>query len=179
MAECLLGRIEATAVQRAEIFAQAGADILFLGDDVGMQHSVMMSDSLYCAWLKPALIGVIAAARRVKPDILIFYHSCGFVTPFISHFIEAGVDVLNPLQTESMDFEAIHARYGDVLSFYGTIGTQTTMPFGTPGEVKAAVHRNLGIAGEKGGLLIAPTHVLEPDVPWENIMAFVEACREF
>ena len=68
--------------------------------------------------------------------------------------------------------------YGDRLSFHGTIGTQTTMPFGSPQEVKDTVKRNLRIAGERGGLLAAPTHLLEPEVPWDNVLAYVEACRE-
>ena len=93
--------------------------------------------------------------------------------------MEAGVEVLNPVQPECMDFAEIHAEYGKKLSFWGTVGTQSTMPFGTPDEVKAVVRRNLEIAGEAGGLLCTPTHLLEPEVPWENIEAYVEACREF
>jgi uroporphyrinogen decarboxylase len=53
------------------------------------------------------------------------------------------------------------------------------MPFGTPDDVKAAVRRNLDIVGPQGGLLVAPTHLLEPEVPWANILALVEACREY
>ena len=53
------------------------------------------------------------------------------------------------------------------------------MPFGTPAEVRRIVHRNLGIAGSKGGLLCTPTHMLEPEVPWENIVAYVKACRDY
>ena len=53
------------------------------------------------------------------------------------------------------------------------------MPFGTPEEVKAQVKKNLDIAGKKGGLFVAPTHLIEPEVPWENILAYVEACREY
>lgn len=68
----------------------------------------------------------------MKPDIVVLYHSCGFVTPFIPHLIDAGVDVLNSVQPECMDFREIHAEFGGVLSFHGTVGTQTTMPFGTP-----------------------------------------------
>ena len=66
-------------------------------------------------------------------------------------------------------------EFGGRLSFNGTIGTQTTMPFGTPEEVKATVRRNLELAGPRGGLLCCPTHMLEPEVPWENIEAYVEA----
>jgi uroporphyrinogen decarboxylase len=176
-AERLLDIVTGSAVLRAEAFARAGVDLLYLGDDVGMQRTPMMSMSLYTTWLKPRLARVIGAARAVKPDIVILYHSCGFVTPFIPHLIDAGVDVLNPVQPECMDFGKIHAEFGDVLSFHGTIGTQTTMPFGTPDEVKNTVWKNAEIAGNRGGLWASPTHLLEPEVPWENVVAYVEACR--
>lgn len=175
----LLDRVTEIAIWRAEAFARAGVDILYLGDDIGMQRTPMMGDALYTAWLKPRLKRVIDAARAIHPGVIVFYHSCGFVTPFIDHLIEAGVDVLNPIQSESMDFREIHARYGDRISFHGTIGTQTTMPFGTPEEVRAAVTENLSIAGPRGGLFVAPTHVLEPEVPFENVLAYVQACREY
>ena len=102
LAEYLLDRVTEMAVARAEFFAQTGADALFLGDDVGMQRSIMMSVSLYCTWLKPRLKRVIDAARAFKPDILVLYHSCGYVEPFIPHLMEAGVDVLDPVQPECM-----------------------------------------------------------------------------
>ena len=99
------------------------------------------------------------------------------MTPFIEDLIDAGIDVLNPVQPECMDFKEIHDAYGDRLSFWGTLGTQTTLPFGTPEEVRELVLRNLKIAGPKGGLLCTPTHLVEPEVPWENMEAYVEACR--
>lgn len=179
IAEVLLDRVTALSVLRAESFARSGADVLFLGDDIGMQHSIMMSEDLYCTWLKPRLAKVISAARAVKPDIVVFYHSCGFVTPMIPHLIDAGIDVLNPVQPECMDFGEIHSQFGDRLSFHGTIGTQTTMPFGTPDEVRREVFKNLEIAGDKGGLFVAPTHLLEPEVPVENVIAYIDACRDF
>ena len=178
-AEWLLDEITKRSEIRAASFAEAGVDCLFLGDDIGMQHSIMMSRPFYNTWLQPRLKRVIQAARAVKPDILIFYHSCGFVTPFIPDLLDAGIDVLNPVQPECMDFAELHAQYGDVLSFHGTLGTQTTMPFGTPEEVREVVRRNLAIAGPKGGLWVAPTHLLEPEVPLANVLAYVEACRDF
>lgn len=107
------------------------------------------------------------------------YHTCGYVEPLIENLIEAGVDILNPVQPECMAFDAIHARYGSRLSFNRTLGTQTTMPFGTPAEVRSAVFRNLERAGAGGGLFCCPSHVLEPEVPWENVEAYVAACKEF
>jgi len=97
----------------------------------------------------------------------------------IDDLIEAGIDVLNPVQPECMNFAELHAEFGDRLSFNGTIGTQSHMPFGTPDEVRKVVFENLQIAGDKGGLLCCPTHMLEPEVPWENVEAYVKACRDF
>ena len=70
-------------------------------------------------------------------------------------------------------------EFGGSVSFHGTIGTQTTMPFGTPDEVRAKVFEHMEIAKTLGGLLPAPTHLLEPEVPWENILAYAEACRDY
>jgi uroporphyrinogen decarboxylase len=176
-AEWLLDAVTERSCTRAASFAAAGVDCLFLGDDIGMQHSIMMSRDMYRTWLQPRLKRVIDAARAVKPDIIVLYHSCGYVAPFIPDLMEAGIDVLNPVQPECMDFTELHAAYGEVLSFHGTLGTQTTMPFGTPDEVRAVVRKNLAIAGPKGGLWVAPTHLLEPEVPIANVLAYVDACR--
>ncbi len=179
MATVLLDKVTDISVQNAVSFAKAGADCIYLGDDVGMQHTIMMSESLYGEWLKPRLKRIIDAAKAVNPDILIFYHTCGHVTELIPQLIEAGIDVLNPVQPESMDFRQLHEHFGDRLSFHGTIGTQTTMPFGTPEEVRQKVFENLDIAGEHGGLYVCPTHMLEPEVPVENIVAYIQACADY
>ncbi len=179
IAEYHLNRVTEIACKQAAAYAHAGVDILLLGDDVGMQESIMMSREMYVDWLKPRLKKVIETAKQIKPDILISYHSCGYVLPLIPDFIEAGIDILNPFQPECMDFKELHTQFGDEISFWGGLGTQTTMPFGNPEDVRREVFRNLEIAGDKGGLLVAPTHLLEPEVPWDNILAYVGACRDF
>ncbi|MBR5446523.1 MAG: hypothetical protein IKV57_10380 [Clostridia bacterium] len=179
MAEILLDRVTEIAMTRAVNYAKAGVDGIFLGDDIGMQHTCMMSNELYGEWLKPRLKRVIDAAKAVNPELLIFYHSCGHVTELIPQLIEAGVEILNPVQPECMDFAKIHAEYGDVLSFHGTIGTQSTMPFGTPEEVRKTVFENLKTAGRNGGLYVCPTHLLEPEVPLENVIAYIQACIDW
>jgi len=175
----LLDKMTEIAICRAESYASAGVDMIHMGDDIGMQKSTMMSESFYCEWIKPRIKKVITAAKAINPEVLVEYHSCGYVVPFIPHLIDVGVDILNPVQPECMNFEKLHSEFGDVLTFSGTIGTQTTMPFGTPDEVRAEVFRNLKIAGKgKGGLLVEPTHMLEPEVPWENIEAYINACKD-
>jgi len=177
LAEALLDKLTAFSCERATNFARAGVDIIHLGDDVGTQRSLLMSEEMYCAWLKQRIKKVIDTARAIRPDILIYYHSCGYIAPLIKHLIDAGIDILDPVQPESMDFAEIHADFGDRLSFNGTLGTQTTLPFGTPAEIKELIWKNLDIAGENGGLLPCPTHTIEPEVPWENIMAYIETCK--
>ena len=179
IAAYIFDKVTEQAIIRAQSFAKAGVDIIYLGDDIGMQNGPMMSTDMYRTWLKPRLKKVVDAIRKINPHILVFYHSCGTVTEFIPDLIDCGIDVLNPIQSECMDFAKIYHTYGDKLSFHGTIGTQTTMPFGTPQEVKEQVWKNLNIAKKYGGLFVAPTHLLEPEVPWENIDAYVEACREY
>lgn len=179
MATVLLDKVTELAVMQAESYAQAGADAIFLGDDVGMQHSIMMSVSLYEQWLMPRLKQVIDAAKAINPNLIVFYHSCGRVTELIPSLIKAGIDVLDPVQPETMNFCELHEMYGDRLSFHGTLGTQSVMPFGTPEEVRETVFENLDIAGEKGGLFVCPTHLLEPEVPVENVIAYIQACADY
>ncbi len=175
----MLDTITDIACQHLALYAEAGADVVELGDDIGMQSTIMMSQEMYRTWLQPRLTKVIATVKRIKPDILVFYHSCGYVEPLIPNLIEAGIDILNPVQPECMPFDRIHKKYGQQLSFNGTLGTQTTMPFGTPKDVRATVLKNLELAGPAGGLYCCPTHLLEPEVPWANVEAYVKACKEF
>jgi uroporphyrinogen decarboxylase len=178
-ADYLFDKVTEAAVHKITVYAEAGAEHIHIGDDIGMQQAPMMSLEMYRDWLKPRLKKVIEAAKRVNPDVLISYHSCGYVQPFIPDLIDAGIDILNPIQTESVSFEDIHREYGQVLSFWGTIGTQTVMPYASPDDVKLEVRKNLDIAGVKGGLWCTPTHILEPEIPWENILEYVEACNEY
>ena len=175
----IFDKLTEDAIIQCTSFAKAGVDIIRMGDDVGMQSTIMMSVDMYSKWIKPRLKKVIDEVKKVNPDVLIQYHSCGYITPFIDHLVDAGIDILNPVQPESMEFKEIYDKYKDKLSFNGTIGTQTTMPFGTPEEVYNKVHDNLNIVGPMGGLFCAPTHILEPEVPWENILAYVKACKDY
>ncbi len=178
MAVALLDTLNHVLVESARRLAQAGVDVLRLGDDVGWQQGMIMSPACWRQWMKPRIADVISAAKRVKPDLLVFYHTDGNVEPIIHDFIEVGVDILNPVQPECMDPAEIKRAYGDRLAFWGTIGTQTTLPFGTPDEVRRVVRERIETVGPEG-LLLAPTHVIEPEVPWENIVAFVEAVEEY
>ena len=161
-------------------FARAGIDIIGLGDDVGMQTGMMLSVPMWRKHLKPRLAKVIAAIREASGNrkVWVHYHSDGDIMPIVEELIEVGVDILNPVQPECMSADELTRRYGRQLGLSGMVGTQTTMPFGTPADVRrrvqeiAALHRDHGAR-----VMIAPTHVLEPDVPFENILALVEETK--
>jgi uroporphyrinogen decarboxylase len=176
-ATTLLDRIAEKRVVQARRYAELGADVICYGDDVGTQRGMLMSVTMWQRWLKPRLARTIAAARAIRRDVLVFYHSDGDVTAIIPDLIEIGVDILNPIQPECMDPVALKRAFGDRLSFWGTIGTQSTFPFGGPEDVRREVRARIATVGVGGGLFLAPTHVIEPEVPFDNIVAFVEAVR--
>jgi uroporphyrinogen decarboxylase len=178
-ANILLDKITEFACAKAKAYAEAGTDILSLGDDIGTQTSIMFDTELWEKWLQPRLIKVIQAAKKAKPDILIFYHSCGYILPFIDKLIESGVEILNPIQPECMSFDEVCKCYGNSLSFWGTLGTQQLLPYGTADEVYNQTIANLIRCGSKGGIVIGPTHMVEPEVPWENLVAIIEGINAF
>jgi uroporphyrinogen decarboxylase len=161
-------------------------DILWLADDFGTQRALMMRPTVWRTWFKERLRTVITAAKNARRpstgsgrELLVAFHSDGKIDEIIPDLIEIGVDVLNPVQPEVMDPAAIKREFGRDLAFWGGLGTQTTLPFGSPDEVRRTVRDLIATVGAGGGFLIAPTHVVEPEVPWENIIAFVEAVEEF
>lgn len=176
----LFTRHAADLVAKAEQIALTGADILQTGSDMATQIAPLMSPDMWREWIFPIMRDAIAAARRIKPDILVFYHSDGNVEPLIEGFIEAGVDILDPIQPECMDIAAVKRKYGSRLSFHGGIGVQSVMPFGTPQEVRETVRRTIEtMSAGGGGYLCSTAHMIRPEVPWANVMAFVETVKEF
>ncbi len=179
MAEACLERIARVQARLCAKLAEAGIDIIVYGDDVGTQKSLMMSLELWRKFIRPVTERVIKAAKEICADVICYYHSDGVINEIIPELIEIGVDVLNPVQPECMDPVEIKKLYGDRLSFWGTVGTQTTMPFGTREDVENNVKQMIETVGKGGGLVLAPTHLLEPEVPWENILAFVDAVKKY
>ncbi|MBN1445293.1 MAG: hypothetical protein JW957_04210 [Candidatus Omnitrophica bacterium] len=174
----ILDRFMERNLNIAVLAAKAGVDIITTGDDIANQNSLMFSKSMWRNFIRDKWAKVYAAAREIKPDIKIWYHSDGNVMEIVPEMIEIGLTILNPVQPECMDLVKLKKQYGKQLVFDGTVGTQTTMPFGSPEEVKRVVRERKKELGYDGALILSPTHVLEPEVPIENIEAFISACKE-
>ena len=151
-----------------------GVDMIWLGDDVGGQNAMLMSPRMWRQYFKPRMADLITSLRAINPHIKIAYHTDGVIYPIIPDLIEIGLDVLNPIQPMAMDPVRLKNEYGRTLCFWGSLDIQQTLPFGTPGQVKAEVITRLKTIGRGGGLLIGPTHNLQLDTPLENFWAMVE-----
>ena len=179
LAEILLERLTELSVFKARACAQAGVDALFVYEDVATQRGLLMSPGMWRTQLKPRMGRVIRAAREIRPDLPVLYDSDGDISEIIDDLLEMGVTAISPMQPECMDLDAIYSRYQGRLVFWGTIGVQRTMPYGSPADVRRAVRYSIDTYGRDGGLVIGPAHVISPDIPWDNIMAFFEAVEEF
>lgn len=176
-AESILDRLTERNVRCAEAVARAGADMLYSGDDIATQRGMVYHPDTWRKFIKSRWAKVYAAARAIKPDIQIWYHSDGDIESVIPELIEIGLTILNPMQPECMNIERIFRTYGDKVLFDGTMGTQSTFPFGTSDEMRRTVKERIELFGTTA--MLAPTHVLEPEVPIENIVAFFEACDTY
>lgn len=179
LADALLDRVTDIQCFVTRRFAEAGVDLIRTGDDVGTQRGMMISPEMWRRWLKPRLARLIEAAKDANPDVKVLYDSDGNFDPIIPEMIDIDLDVLAPIQPECNDPARLKREYGDRLSFWGSIGVQSTLPFGTPEDVREEVRQRMDTIGRGGGLVIAPSHVIPPEAPWENVLAFFAAVEEF
>jgi uroporphyrinogen decarboxylase len=162
----------------ARKLVEMGVDMIWIGDDVGAQNSMLISPDTWRQFLKPRLATFISTLKSIDPEVKIAYHSDGDIFSIIPDLIEIGLDVLNPIQPRSMDPEKVKKKYGDKLCFWGSIDEQHTLPFGTPAEVEREVITRLKTLGKNGGLILGPTHHVQLDTPLENFWAMVNTIKK-
>lgn len=152
-------------------------DILRQADDLGTQESLFFSPEMFRTYIKPRAAKFVELAHSHGAKFM--FHSCGAIMPLIDDLIEIGVDILDPLQAaaKGMDPRVLKERFGDRICLHGGIDTQYLLPQGSPEEVAAEVRRRAEILGHGGGYILAPCHVLQLDVPTENVLAMRDAGR--
>ena len=153
-------------------------DMIWLGDDVGMQKTMLMPPELWRKYLKPRMAKLISSYKAKNPDILVAYHSCGYIEPIIDELIEIGLDVLNPIQPLAMDPAVIKDKFGDRLSFWGAICVQETLPHGTEQTIRDEVKLRMETIGKGGGYMMSPAHTIQADTSLENVLAFYKAAKD-
>jgi len=164
---------QALAAARGEI------DLVFTADDIGSQRGLLMSLPMWEACVKPHHARLNAALHEF--GVKVIYHTDGAVMDAVEGLIEMGIDVLQALQfsAEGMDPWVLKQRWGDRLCFEGGVSVQTTLPFGTPDDVRAEVERLIEVLGRGGGYILGPSHAIQAGTPPENIVAMFDTAASY
>lgn len=155
-------------------------DILRFGDDLGMDTGLFMSPEKYRAIFKPyhrQLCDYVHSHSNMK----VLLHSCGSIYPIIGDLIDAGYDILNPVQTTArqMDPEVLKREFGRDITFWGGgCNTRTVLNRAAPQEVYDYTRRMIDIFMQDGGFVFNQEHNIMPDVPPENILAMYQAVHD-
>jgi hypothetical protein len=154
---------------------------LITGTDFGAQNNLFISEQSYRDLYKPFHKAVNDWVHE-NTEWKSFIHSCGSIVKLIPDFIDAGFDILNPVQTAAagMDPQELKERFGQRIVFWGGgVDTQKTLPFGTPEEVRREVRERVEIFARGGGFVFAGIHNIQAGVPIENLLALFETFRKY
>ena len=173
------------ALKNLELYRQAVGEriqvIWLSGTDFGTQCGTMQSREIFLDLYKPYYKKVNDWIHK-NTSWKTFFHSCGAIEPLIGDFIDAGVDILNPVQCSAagMDPKYLKEKYGEKIVFWGGgVDTQKTLPLGSPEEVRKQVLERLSVFSPGGGFVFAAVHNIVAKVPPENVVAMFDAVREF
>jgi len=172
------------AVKNLELVYQAVGDkvdvVVTSGTDFGTQDGTFISPDMFREFYKPYYQRVNDWIHQNTPW-KVFLHTDGSITTLLDDFVEAGVDILNPVQcsAKNMDPRMLKGKYGDKLVFWGGgVDTQKTLPFGSPDEVRKEVVERCHVFGKGGGYVFSAIHNIQPDVPIDNLIAMLRAFQE-
>ena len=156
-------------------------DVVVEADDLGGQNSTLMSPRTYRELIQPRHQRLFSFIKGQAP-VKVFYHTCGAVRSLIPDLIDAGIDILNPVQISAagMDLHELKQEFGKDLVFWGGgVDTQQVLWTASPGEICDHVRKNIDALAPGGGFVFAAVHDIQANVPPENIMAMWEAWQEY
>ena len=162
----------------AKNLVRRGVDMIWIGDDVGAQHSMLISPDTWRRFFREKMAFFISELKQMNPTVKLAYHSDGYIMQIIPELIEIGVDILNPIQPGSMDPAEVKKIAGDRICLWGTIDEQNTLPYGNPEKVRREIAERVRTVGRKGGLILSPTHNVQLDTPIENYLAMIDAIKQ-
>ena len=154
--------------------------VFITGTDFGTQNGPFISGAAYRKLFQPFHRRVNDWVHR-HTSWKTFIHSCGSIVKLLPDMVEAGFDVVNPVQCSAagMDPRTLKQQFGDRVTFWGGgVDTQKTLPFGTPDEVRKEVKERIEVFGAGGGFVFNTVHNVQAGVPVENLVALYEAVRE-
>ena len=171
----LLDRLTDLFLSFVTVWKDVPADAIMFGDDWGYQQGVILGPDRWRKFIKPRWARVYDAVHAQGK--LAISHSCGSVVDIMPDIIEIGLDILESVQPEArgMNPYELKRRWGSEITFWGCLGSQSTIQFGSPQEIRSEVQRLCTEMGAGGGYILAPAKSLQPGTPIENAAAVVEA----
>lgn len=157
-------------------------DVIQFGDDLGTQVALQISVEMYREMIKPYHKKIFRYVRDRWPGLKVFLHSCGAIADLIPDLIDAGVEVLNPVQISArgMDPVMLKREFGKDISFWGGgADMQHTVVNGSLEEIRDEVRRLIDIFSKDGGYVFTQVHNIQANVPPEKIMAIYETAAEY
>lgn len=157
-------------------YIEFDVDCVHLNDDYGQQHGLIMGPQNWRKYFKP---GIKTMAEMIhKAGKYVYMHSCGDISEIMPDLIEIGIDILNPLQPETMDVFSLKKEYGNSISFHGGVSEQKVLARGTQADVRTEVLEKLEKLGKRGGYICAPSQEITKDVSIENILEFIKIVKQ-
>jgi len=149
-------------------------DGVMFGDDWGDQRGVILGPDRWRDMIKPHYAKLYSRVKAAGKFVLT--HCCGSVADILPDMIEIGLDVLESVQPEArgMNPYELKKRYGDKITFWGGLGSQSIIPFGTPDELRTEIRNLAGQMGKGGGYILAGSKGLQPETPTPNAVAILE-----
>jgi uroporphyrinogen decarboxylase len=184
LAEYLMDKVvELKMAYWERAMAEAGeyVDVIMEADDLAGQDRLLISPETYRKYIKPRHAQLFAYIKKQAP-VQIFFHSCGAIRPLIGDLIEAGIDILNPVQKSAagMDLAQLKREFGkDVVFWGGGVDTQHIFGTGTLQQVRDDVKRSIDALAPGGGFVFGTVHNTQANVPPENFMAMWETLQEY
>jgi uroporphyrinogen decarboxylase len=159
---------------------ETGVDALWIGDDFGGQNGLLFSKEMFREFWKPHYIRMCETFRKANPNITLILHCDGAVSELMDDIIEIGFQVFNPVQpgVAGHDPERMQSGWGDRIAFWGAVDQQELIPMGTDEELEKDIKDKISILGKNGGYMIAPAHILQPDVSPERVKTFIDYCKK-
>lgn len=155
-------------------------DVVIQGGDLAGQKTTLMSPADYEEFIKPRqkkAIDLIKSRTKAK----VFWHCCGAASTLIPHFIEVGIDILNPVQVRAagMDALSLKQRFGREIAFWGGVDSQQVLPTGLPEDVEREVRDLIRAMARDGGLVVSAVHNIQADVPVENVLILFDSVKRW
>ena len=172
----LLGRVAGWVEEIIRYAVPAGADLVFLQDDYGTTGRPLISPKMWQDFTYPHLKRLVGVTHEAGAPFML--HSCGYQMPFLDHYVEAGVDILQSFQPKAgNDFEAAYERYGDRITFATGIDTQQGERM-SPQELRQDILQNHRTGRRKGRHLLSMTHMMQYTMPMDNVRALFDVVHE-